>query len=182
MLAQHMLAFRNSLHEHGISFCYSGYMTEELLLGIGNTIKKKMELTEVDKKKSKSVFSVFVEQMQNVIRYSAERETHQDKTDLSYGILSVGEEDGRLFVTCGNVVRARDAEKLKTGLDRIKSLDKEGLKALWKETLKGDTPEGSKGAGVGFIDIARRAQGGIEYDFAPLDDETSFFTIKAFIE
>jgi len=181
MLAQTMLRFRNELHEQGMTFCYSGYMTEELLLGIGNTIKKKMELTDMDKKKSRSIFSVFVEQMQNVIRYSAERETHQDSTDLSYGILAVGDENGRVFVTCGNIVRCEDARRLEEGLKKIKSLDKEGLKALWKETLKGETPEGSKGAGVGFIDIARRAEGGIEYDFASLDDSTSFFTIKAFI-
>lgn len=181
MLADTMLSFRNKLHEQGITFCYSGFMTEELLLGIGNTIKKKMELADVDKKKSKSIFSVFVEQMQNVIRYSAERETLKDSTDLSYGILAVGDQDGKVFVTCGNVVRASDAAKLKAGLEKIKSLDKDGLKALWKETLKGDTPEGSKGAGVGFIDIARRAEGGMEFDFAELDGETSFFTIKAFM-
>ncbi len=181
MLAQTMLNFRNQLHENGITFCYSGFMTEDLLLGIGNTIKKKMEISEMDKKKSKSVFSVFVEQMQNVIRYSAERETHSDSTELSYGILTVGEADGKAFVTCGNIVRAADTPRLKNGLDKIKGLDKEGLKALWKETLKGDTPEGSKGAGVGFIDIARRAEGGIEYDFVEVDQDRFFFTLKAFI-
>lgn len=62
-----------------------------------------------------------------------------------------------------------------------KGLDREGLKALWKETLKGDTPTGSKGAGVGFIDIARRARGGVEFDFLRLDDENTFFTVKAYI-
>ena len=50
-----------------------------------------------------------------------------------------------------------------------------------KETLKGDTPTGSKGAGVGFIDIARQARGGVEFDFFRLDDEDTFFTVKAYI-
>lgn len=181
MLAQTMLDFRNNLHSQGITFCYSGFITEDLLLGIGNTIKKKLEIADMDKKKSKSVFSVFVEQMQNVIRYSAERESHSDSTDLSYGIVAVGEADGKVFVTCGNIVEGKDADRLKANLDKIKSLDKEGLKALWKETLKGDTPEGSKGAGVGFIDIARRAEGGMEYDFAEIDGGRFFFTVKAFI-
>jgi hypothetical protein len=181
MLAEIMLGFRNQFQAQGITFCYSGYMTEDLLLGIGNTIKKKLEMSELDKKKSKTVFSIFVEQMQNVIRYSAERETHFDNTDLSYGIMAVGDVAGRVFVTCGNVVALADAERLKAGLDKIKSLDKDGLKALWKETLKHDAPEGSKGAGVGFIDIARRAHGAIEYGFAPMDATHSFFTIKAFI-
>jgi hypothetical protein len=181
MLADIMLDFRNQFQAQGITFCYSGFMTEDLLLGIGTTIKKKLEMSELDKKKCKTVFSVFVEQMQNVIRYSAERETHFDNTDMSYGIMAVGDVDGKVFVTCGNMVQAADAQHLKAGLDKIKSLDKDGLKALWKETLKGDTPEGSKGAGVGFIDIARRAEGGIEYGFVPVDATRFFFTIKAFI-
>lgn len=156
-------------------------MTEDLLLGIGNAIKKKLEMSELDKKKCRTVFSVFVEQMQNVIRYSAERETHADNTDMSYGIMAVGDVDGRFFVSCGNVVSAADAERLRIGLDRIKGLDKDGLKALWKETLKNEAPEGSKGAGGGFIDIARRAEGGIEYDFDPLDETRVFYAVKAFI-
>jgi len=181
MLAQTLAKFRSQFQDQGISFCYSGYMTEDLLLGIGNAIKKKLEMTDLDKKKCKTIFSVFVEQMQNVIRYSAERETHVDKTDMSYGIVAVGELNDSFFVACGNVVQKDDAERLRDGLDKIKSLDKDGLKALWKETLKGDAPEGSKGAGVGFIDIARRAEGGIEYDFDPLDETRVFFAIKAFI-
>jgi len=181
MLAKEMLAFRNYLHEQGILFSYSGYMTEDILLGIGSAIKKKLDIKEVDSKKRKSVFGVFVEQVQNVIRYSAERETHKEQTELSYGLLTVGEQGDKLFVTCCNVVAASDAERLKVTLERIKGLDKDGLKALWKETLKGETPEHSKGAGVGFIDIARQATGGLEYDFAPLEDGRLFFTIKAFI-
>jgi hypothetical protein len=181
MLANIMLDFRNQFQAQGISFCYSGFMTEDLLVGIGTTIKKKLEMSELDKKKCKTVFSVFVEQMQNVIRYSAERETHFDNTDMSYGIMAVGDVDGKVFVTCANVIQSGDAERLKSSLDRIKGLDREGLKALWKETLRGDTPDGSKGAGVGFIDIARRAEGGIEYDFVPIGAGQSFFTIKAFI-
>ncbi|EKO40525.1 MAG: hypothetical protein B193_0758 [Solidesulfovibrio magneticus str. Maddingley MBC34] len=181
MLAENMLQFRNQLQAHNISFCYSGFMTEDLLVGIGNTIRKKLEMSELDKKRCKTVFSVFVEQMQNVIRYSSERETHTDNTDLSFGIVAVGEDAGRVFVTCSNVVDNASACSLKSVLGKIKSLDKDGLKALWKETLKGDSPEGSKGAGVGFIDIARKADGGIEYDFAPIDGGRSFFTIKAFI-
>jgi len=181
MLAKDMLEFRKHLEAQGILFCYSGYMTEDILLGIGNALKKKMDIQDLDAKKKRAIFSIFVEQMQNVIRYSAEREMHKETTELSYGLLTVGEARGKVYVTCCNVVNAADAERLKITLSRVKGLDKDGLKALWKETLKGDTPEFSKGAGVGFIDIARLATGGIDYDFAPLEDGLLFFTIKAYI-
>ena len=47
-----------------------------------------------------------------------------------------------------------------------------------KETLKGETPEGSKGAGVGLIEIARRSSRPIEFDFTDVDSRFSFFALE----
>jgi hypothetical protein len=184
MLAREMYDFRNTLREKGILFCYSGYMTEEVLSGIGNALKRKLELEDADRNTVKSVFSVFVEQVQNVIRYSAEREPPDgdgSAGDLRYGVLTVGSQNDRYFISCGNLVEQRDVERLESSLTHIQSLDKDGLKSLYKETLRGVVPEGSKGAGVGFIDIARRAEHGFEFDFTELDDERSYFCLKAYI-
>ena len=157
MLAREMYDFRNTLREKGILFCYSGYMTEEVLSGIGNALRRKLELEKTDRKTAKSVFSIFVEQVQNVIRYSAEREppgSVENKDDLRSGVLTVGWQNDRFFISCGNLVEQRDVERLETSLTYIQSLDKDALKTLYKETLRGEVPVGSKGAGVGFIDIA----------------------------
>ncbi|MBL6958440.1 MAG: hypothetical protein ISR52_05620 [Rhodospirillales bacterium] len=159
-------------------------MTEEVLSGIGNAIKRKLELEHTDRQTAKGVFSIFVEQVQNVIRYSAEREggeVEDDPAEIRYGVLTVGRKDDQYFVACGNLINNHDVDRLKKSLKQIKELDKEGLRALYKETLKGETPEGSKGAGVGFIDIARRATNGFDYDFMDMDDDRSYFCLKAFV-
>ena len=49
---------------------------------------------------------------------------------------------------------------------------------MYKETLKSETPEGSKGAGVGFIEIARRSSKPIRFDFIDVDDRFSFFALE----
>ena len=186
MIAKEMLAFREELSRQGILFCYSGYMTEDVLSGIGITLKQKLAIENTDKKVARGVFSLFVEQVQNIIRYSAEVEP-TDKgpgdvgIELRYGLLTVGQKDGRHFVACANMVPRRDVERLRANLTRIQNMDQEGLKALYKEILKGETPEGSKGAGVGFVDIARRATHGFEFDFTEVDDGFSYFSLKAYI-
>ena len=101
--------------------------------------------------------------------------------DLRYGILTIGRLEDSFFVSCGNLIENQDVERLRAALSEVQSLDKEGLKALYKETLRGVTPEGSKGAGVGFIDIARRASNGFDFDFQSVDDKHSFFCLKAFV-
>ena len=184
MLAQELYKFRDYLHEQGIVFCYSGFMTESVLTGIGNAVKRKLEIEEADRQTAKGVFSVFVEQVQNVIRYSAEREPPVpavSANELRYGVLTVGRTEDRYFVSCGNLIRNDDLDRLDAQLHHIQTLDKDGLKALYKETLKGEVPEGSKGAGVGFIDIARRATHGFEFDFTKVDDSHSFFCLRAYV-
>lgn len=181
MLAADMYKFRDYLRESGIIFCYSGYMTEDILVGIGKAIKQKLTMDDENSNTAKAVFSIFVEQVQNVIRYSAEKETRDNMTELRYGILTVGRTDDKVFVTCGNIINNPDRIRLGESLSIIQAMDKAELKQLWKDTLRGETPEGSKGAGVGFIDIARRARQGFEFDFSDVDDEHSFFTLKAYI-
>ncbi|MBF0447295.1 MAG: hypothetical protein HQL67_03755 [Magnetococcales bacterium] len=183
MLAQTHNKIRELLQNQGIVFCYSGYMTESILSGIGKAIRQKMELEDTDTKTVRGVFSIFVEQMQNVIRYSAEREPESapESSVLSYGLLTVGREDHNYFVTCGNKIQQRDVARLNDQLTTIQKMDREQLKTLYKQILKGDVPEGSKGAGVGFVDIAKKATRPIEFDFLPLSEKHAYFSLKAYI-
>ena len=184
MLAKQMLDFRKSLHNEGVVFCYSGYMTEDVLLSIGSVIKKKLAADSVDKKVVRGVFSVFVEQVQNVIRYSIEEDTggqQNEEIELRYGLLMVGLKEDQYFVSCGNLINKKNVGTLREGLNHIQQLDKEGLKLLYKSVLRRSVPEGSKGAGVGFIDIAKHATNGIEFDFTDYDDQFAYFSLKAYI-
>ena len=179
-----MLHLREILSNEGVVFCYSGYMTENVLLSIGSVIKQKLAADEADKRVVRGVFSVFVEQVQNVIRYSMEKEVVElddNEMDLRFGLLMVGCKDNNYFVACGNMVEKKDVDRLRTSLSHIQTLDKDGLKALHKATLKSDTPESSKGAAVGFIDIARRASRGFDFDFMDMSDTHAFFFMKAYI-
>ncbi|MEO5350028.1 MAG: SiaB family protein kinase [Magnetococcus sp. YQC-3] len=184
MQVNELLPFRKGLTDQGVILCYNGYMTEEILSGIGATIKHKMAARNTDKNVARGLFSLFVEQMQNVIRYSVEKETSElggSTLTLRYGLLVVGMEADHHFVACGNMVDRKDVATLRNNLTHIKSLGQEELKDLFRSTLKGETPAGSLGAGVGFIDIARRATRGFDFDFTDVDDALTYFSIKAYI-
>ncbi|SLM28303.1 conserved hypothetical protein [Desulfamplus magnetovallimortis] len=138
-------------------------------------------INEADKKTSKNAFSVFVEQVQNVIRYSAQRGVLEQEKEVSYGILTLGKEGSKTYIDCGNQIDVKDVERIKKSLEKIKTLDRKELKSLYKTILKGETPEGSKGAGVGFIEVALRAKNGFDYDFVEIDTDTYFFSLKAYV-
>jgi hypothetical protein len=181
MVGLKLFDLRNMMRENGVIFCYSGYFTEQTLMGIGDAIKHKLTIDQTDRVTTRVVFSIFVEQVQNVIRYSAETEGCEDDGEIRFGVLLVGRREEDFFICCGNMILSEDVERLRTSLDSIQKMERDELKKLWKQSLRNGPPEGSKGAGIGFIDIAWRARKGIEFDFTDIDQEHSFFTLKAYI-
>jgi len=182
-LAEDYLSFKKVLEQKGIIFSFSGYVSEGILFALGDALKQKMALEDTDMNTTRKVFSVFVEQVQNIIRYSAERVSGDigKPVELSSGMIAVGQEGGKFFVVCANIVKLADMERLKERLDHIKSLDREGIKAFYKEKLREDPEVESKGASIGLIEIARRASDPIDFDFMSVSDSTAFFCLKAFI-
>ena len=183
MLAEEYLSFKKILEQKGIIFSFSGYVSEGILFALGDALKQKMALEDTDSNTTKKVFSVFVEQVQNIIRYSADRVSGDigRPVELSSGMIAVGQEQGKFFVICANKVRTEDRHRLKERLEHLQTLDKDGIKAYYKEKLREEPEAESKGDSIGLIEIARRASAPIDFDFMQVDDAYAFFCLKAYI-
>lgn len=167
----------------GIVFAFNGPVSHRVIEGIGETLKKKLEHEDAGMNTIQRVFSVFVEQMQNVVNYSAESVAQPENLEgeLRIGTLVVGRDEKHFWVQCGNLVRTEQTPGLRNRLDYIRSLNPEQLNSLYRERQNTSTGGGSKGAGLGFIDIARTASRPVEYSFVSAGHGMAFFTIKAII-
>jgi hypothetical protein len=168
------------LAQQHISLCYSGHLSDEMMAALSDALRSKMATVNQDENLRKRVFSVFVEQVQNVMRYSTELLKNKDGTGNRFGIVTFGAHE-KFFVLTGNRMRTEDAERLRAKLEEIRELTKEDLHAYYREQLATPPEETDKGAGLGLIEIARRVSQPFEFDFIPLDDGTSFFCLKAYI-
>ena len=92
-------------------------------------------------------------------------------------MVSKGKQD--YHVTTGNVIENDKIEELTEMLDHINSLDKEGLKQLYKSQMKEGRLSEKGGAGLGFIDIARKTGNKLEFHFLPIDEGRSFFLLTS---
>lgn len=166
-----------------ILFCYSGPMAQASIEGVGSTLRRNLEFEESGKMTQMAVFSTFIEQVQNVLNYSAEKLGPEDnEEELRVGITVVGHDDsGNYCVYCGNRVYNRDIERISQSIDALRHLTKDELKALYKERRRSQPSDGDKGAGLGLIEMARRALTPLEYSFEPIDEILSFFSIKVVI-
>lgn len=168
-----------------IMFCYCGPIAHAGIEGIAQTLRMNLEYDGTASSAKNAVFSIFIEQIQNMLNYSAERLdiTQLDtENELSFGAIVIGkEEDGNYFIYCGNRIFNKDILLLRDKIDELKDLSKDELKILYKERRKMEPPPGSKGAGLGLVEIARKAGKPIEYSFTNIDDTFSFFTIKVVV-
>ena len=183
LIAEEVLGFQRNMTRRGIIFSFTGYISEGILKALGDALRQKIRLESTDTKTVNRVFSVFVEQVQNVIRYSAERIEHdaEPPVELSSGMITVGSENGRFFVICGNVIGRKDADTLAVRLRELAGMDGDELRRFYKEKLREPPDEGSKGGSIGLIEIARRASEPIQFDFQHLSDAQSYFVLKAYI-
>ena len=174
----------NNLKEEGVIFCFCGPTSQAVVEGIGETLRQRMELEGVGPSVISRVFSVFIEQIHNILHYSGEK-IPDDQTvegELRFGIVLVGMWKDRYYVRCGNFVPNRHVVTLSELLEQLQGMDKEQLKALYKDRRRSsEACDNSKGAGLGFIEMARKASEPLKFDFIAVDDDTSFFSITAII-
>ncbi|HHC25482.1 MAG TPA: hypothetical protein ENK58_08760, partial [Desulfobacterales bacterium] len=118
-MVKNLYALKKDFGKRGIFLSFSGPLSQELMVEIGATLKQKMKLEEASKSTVFRVFSMVVENAQNIIYYSAEE---------SHGIIIVGYENKHYFVMSGNMVKNEKVERLRKKLTALQTMDKDELK------------------------------------------------------
>jgi hypothetical protein len=172
-MMDNILGYNKICKEEGIIFSFCGGVTHDIVVAIGSTLKTKLEIENVKTTISSKIFSVFVEQIQNIIHYSSEKSHTIDLKDtLSFGMLVLGKKNDGYFLVCSNKIKKDKIEFLSDKLTMLKGMNKDELKAYYKERRRSSPEnEDSKGAGLGFIEMARNATKPIEFCFKDIDSE-----------
>lgn len=183
MLAREIYEFRSQLQAQNVLLAYSGYVSDGIVYALGDALKQKLAIDEADRNLTKRIFSVFVEQVQNIIRYSHDTETgvEPDASPLRSGVITVGIDDGRFFVLCANTMESAKVPPLRERLELLAGMDSDALRTYYRQKLRDEADADSQGGSIGLIEIARRASAPIEFDFMDIDPKTTFFCLKAFI-
>ena len=151
---------------------YSGYVSEDILLAVGDTLRERLEDHARDGTQIRNVFSIFVELMQNIIRYGVEgpQPGPEEGEKPSFGIFMVAENDGGMDVIAGNFVAGSEAAQLVERVEMLQSKSSEELRQMYRERLRAKPDERSKGASLGLIEIARRSTLPITCEVTPTAD------------
>lgn len=171
---------RQNFHEKGILICFVGQFSHSIIEEIGMAIKRYLESEDLHKSAVMDVFAVFIEQAQNVRNYTIKKDWASNP-DLSSSILMIGRIGEKYAISSGNLVEKNDIGPVLEQLKLVSSLDKQQLKALYKDQKRKAIPAGSSGSGLGLIDIARRATQPFTYSVKEIDEKHSFFSLTVLV-
>lgn len=155
---------------------YEGDFTQETTKSILTMAERNLESSGEESGIKKKIFNVMVEALQNIVKHSDDLK--EDENGHHSAIFLISHAKSQYSIMSGNPIKNENIPNLKNALERINSLDKDGLKELYKEIIKNTTISEKGGAGLGFVDMARKSGEKLEWTFVPMNDDFHFFCLK----
>ncbi len=173
-----------AMHDNNIQFSYKGPLTQDILASFGESIREKLHTDDCDEKVIRRIFSILVETAQNILKYSSDR-TEVDalsRRDAGVGIIGIGNlTKNEFLVFSGNLILAEEMPAIKQRIDYLNSLSASELALHYQKQLKEGIITADGSAGLGWIEIARKANRPLEYKFVTLPTKEVFFEITIHI-
>ncbi|WP_233234124.1 biofilm regulation protein kinase SiaB [Bordetella sp. LUAb4] len=180
MNASDLYALRERFNQDRTLLCFNGPISRSLIEEIGNALKNYLEIDQARPAEAMDVFSAYIEMTQNIRNYALEK--GYGEADAAATVVIARDPEGRYTVTVGNRVELADGERLLRRVEELATMDKAQLKATYKTQLRQPRdPSAATGAGLGLIDLARRATAGIEATLSPHGDGRGFFSLSVVI-
>ncbi|WNW11076.1 SiaB family protein kinase [Pseudomonas sp. DTU_2021_1001937_2_SI_NGA_ILE_001] len=181
----HDMSFFDLAQQRNVIFYHMGYFSHSVVSAMAEVVKLQLEVSGVSGPTRRKLFSSFIELSQNIVHYSADTlgAATESETPLRQGSVCISAANDRYTMLCANPVASTEVERLRSNLEPLRGMSVEEIKQAYKVSLRAETPEGSKGAGLGFLTMARDASEPLEYSFQPRpeDPQTTLFCLKATI-
>ncbi|MCS6809124.1 MAG: SiaB family protein kinase [Bacteroidota bacterium] len=170
-----LLEFYKNMDAARILFAFKGTISQNMLTQLSVVLKQQAH----EEPQMQILFGIFIELSQNVRHYSAEQSVDTQGKPYGVGVVTVSEEGAVYSISSGNAVAPETAERMAQYCQWLNTLDKAALQRLYKQRLLEDPPEGSKGAGVGLIEIARRSDFPLQFHIRDYKNNLKFLILNA---
>lgn len=158
---------------------YKGELTHQVTKVFTSMAEQKIKTSDNPPSVARRVYHVMVECLQNITKHSDEYD--DENNQIGNGLFIIEEETESFYVLTGNKIQNEKVASLRERIDYLNGLDKEELNTQFKKQMKEGKISAKGGAGLGLIDIVRKTERPLEYQFTLIDDKYSFFLLKVTI-
>lgn len=183
MLIEDLTKLKTELNHNNVILSFAGIFSQGIIQELGEALKSGLQNESIFSKNSYNIFSVFIEQTQNIANYIRRKckSNEQNSDFICSGIVLIGKKEDKIFVCSSNLIQNSDLDALKENIEFLKGKNKDELKKIYKEKIRMHRDENSEGAGLGLIDMARRSSEPLEYFFMKKDENYHYFSLNVII-
>ena len=156
---------------------HDGLLTQNEIQSMTELLENDMLCNNINIGLLTNIVTIFIELSQNIMKYSKNENANCRLIDPSGVILVSRDDDCNYSIQSQNIISLEDKEKMEPKLIEINSLDKDEIKARYKELRKSGKNTHAKGGGIGFYEIAKRCDK-IQYKFMKLNEDKFIFHLK----
>ncbi|MDH5474197.1 MAG: SiaB family protein kinase [Cyclobacteriaceae bacterium] len=175
---KYIYELHKSMVNHDLILVYEGEFTQEITKSVLSMAERNMDSSGEESAIKRKVFNVMVECLQNVVRHADQLNNNPNHN----AVFMIGKHDEQYTIISGNPIKDEFISIVKDKIDEINTLDRDGLKQLYKNIIKTTEISEKGGAGLGFVDMARKSGQKLEYDFEKMENGYSFFSLKSCIK
>ncbi|MCP4522495.1 MAG: hypothetical protein GY827_12510 [Cytophagales bacterium] len=174
-LLKSVLTIYDEMENNGLSLCYLGEFNQDITKMFTSMAEDEMDRKSEGRAVKKKVYHVMVETLQNMNKHSDEL---ADDLQIGKGLFMIGQKEETYFVITSNRITKDKRPSLESAIDQVNNATPEELKEMYKKQIREGSISDRGGAGLGLIDIARKTDEKLDYEFLYLNEDYYYFILK----
>ncbi len=166
--------FYHHFAEEQMNFLYTGEFSDEHTDGFIELNNQQYNALDAYKKSLRKAGFLIAECFQNIVRHN------EEGSKDSY--FHIKNNDGLFSIVSGNTVNNQIIPSLKGQLEQLNKLTSQELKEEYRRVLSEEGFSEKGGAGLGFIEMARRSKNKLSFTFSEIDAIKSYFYFRLHLE
>ncbi|MFN8256719.1 MAG: SiaB family protein kinase [Bacteroidales bacterium] len=164
--------FFETFNEDKLSFAYMGALSNQMVVSSINLIENNLAKDNSFRKLRHKLSFLMIESFQNIIRYGDEPTKDLKYRKEMFIVRNIG---GTFYIGSCNLIENQKIDFVNSKLREVNELDSSDLDSLYRKILTNNRFTDAGGAGLGFIEMARKTRQKLQYSFEKIDDDYSYF-------
>lgn len=163
-----------NLKDDNLCFGYQGDFTDDMTEKIVALSEHSINNLEEAKKLRKKVSFLMAESFQNIVRH-ADSPAAKNRLADKIGMFMARSMANSYYIVSSNIIENKFIESIRSRLERVNNMSGDELKSVYMEILSQGDLSAKGGAGLGFIEMARKSGQQLKFYFEKVNDQFSLF-------
>jgi len=169
------------IQANNVILLYEGEVNHDTIKVLLINLEHRFKKSTLNRIVQKKIFNVLVECIQNIEKHTATLITENNEFCKRGSILII-EKPNEIVIFSGNLVDQEQKNYLLQKQLQLQDKNKQQLRSMYKQQLIEGTINHKGGAGLGFIDMARKTDNQIDFYFFETNSDFNFFVNRIIIK